>query len=202
MDGRVETLEEREDEGGLARARLPAHEHEPPLAGGGVAVELLEPAELLVAADDSDRRTAGDLRPPPTRRARRRGARRRRLRGERRVLLQDPALELTQTLRGLDAELVVELLPERLVRVERLGLAARPVERQHQLLPQPLPQGVARGERVELGNEHRMPAERQICVDPLLEEPEPHLLEPGGFGRRERLVQLGERRPAPERQRL
>ena len=202
VDGRVETLEEREDEGGLARARLPAHEHEPPLAGGGVARRT---ARAGRAPGRGRRLRPADGRRPPSAAdptGRGGGARRRRLRGERRVLLQDPALELTQMLRGLDAELVGELLPERLVRVERLGLAARPVERQHQLLPQPLPQGVARGERVELGNEHRMPAERQICVDPLLEEPEPHLLEPGGFGRRERLVQLGERRPAPERQRL
>ena len=58
-------------------------------------------------------------------------------------------------------------------------------------------------EGLELGDERRLPTERELCVHPLLEHREPQLLEP--FARRlgERLVgEIGERRPAPELERV
>ena len=64
---------------------------------------------------------------------------------ELRILIQDRALELLQPPAGLEAELVGEH-PARLpVHVERLRLAARAVEGEHELSAQTLPQRVLRG---------------------------------------------------------
>ena len=58
-------------------------------------------------------------------------------------------------------------------------------------------------EGLELGDERRVPAEREVGLDPLLERREPQLLEPLDGRARERLVgEVGERRPAPELERL
>ena len=89
------------------------------------------------------------------------------------------------------------------VHVERLGLAARAVEREHQLPAQPLTQREPLDERLELGDELRALAELEVGVDPLLERLEPQLLEPADLALGERLEgEVGERRATPERQRL
>ena len=60
-----------------------------------------------------------------------------------------------------------------------------------------------RDERLQLADERAVPAEREIGVDPVLERGEPELLEPVRLRPRERLVrEVGERRAAPERERL
>ncbi len=58
-------------------------------------------------------------------------------------------------------------------------------------------------ERLQLGDELGVPAEREIGLDPLLEHDRAELLEPGDLGLRERLVQeVRERGAAPEAERL
>ena len=58
-------------------------------------------------------------------------------------------------------------------------------------------------QRLELADQRRVPAEREIRVDPVLERRQALLLEPGSLGLRERLVrEVRQRRSAPQRQRL
>jgi hypothetical protein len=101
------------------------------------------------------------------------------------------------------ARLDPELLDERGARVavglERLGLAACSVEREHQLRAEGLPQRMRRDERLELADELRRAAPGEVGIDPLLLRGEPELLQPRGL---ERKVDVGERRPAPEREGL
>ena len=120
---------------------------------------------------------------------------------ERRVLLQHEPLELLQPRRRVDPELFLQHPPEALERLQRLRMPAAAVEREHQLPLQPLPERMAADEGVELGDELRVTAERQLGVDALLQArqvllDEPRLLQPS-----ERLVELGERRAAPQRER-
>jgi hypothetical protein len=58
-------------------------------------------------------------------------------------------------------------------------------------------------EPFELGRELPVPAERELRLDPLLDGLDAQLLEPGALGGREWIVcELGQRRPAPEVERL
>ena len=52
---------------------------------------------------------------------------------ERRVLVEDPALELLQLRRGLEAELLGQVRARLLVRAERFRLSAGAIEREHVL---------------------------------------------------------------------
>src|SRR5581483_6028065 len=95
-----------------------------------------------------------------------RALRSRRLREfERWILAQNRALQLLQRCTRLDPQLVDERAPGCLVRGERLGLAARPVEREHQLAAQALAEGVLGRERVELRDERGVAAEGEVGVD-------------------------------------
>jgi hypothetical protein len=55
-----------------------------------------------------------------------------------RVGAQDPLLECAQLRPWVDAKLVGELPPGLLVDLERVGLPAGPVQREHELAAQPL----------------------------------------------------------------
>ena len=70
---------------------------------------------------------------------------------ERGIVRQDRALERLQRLRRLEPEAPDERLPRRAVGLERLGLAARAVEREHLLPAEALAQRVLGDERLELG---------------------------------------------------
>jgi hypothetical protein len=116
---------------------------------------------------------------------------------------QDPALELAQLRPRLDAELAGQPVAGLLHRVERVGLAAGAIEREHPLAHEPLAQRVIAGEVVELGQKLRAGPAFEVGLDALLDCRQPPLLEPLGLGIRERLVEdVGERRPAPHGQRL
>ena len=122
---------------------------------------------------------------------------------ERRVLAEDRLLELAQRGARLDPELLDEHAARLLVRLERLGLPAAAVEREHQLAAEPLAERVLGDQRLELGDEVGVGAERELGVDQILQRRRRELLEPRGLAKRERLEeQVGERRPAPERERL
>ena len=122
---------------------------------------------------------------------------------ERALLAQDRAVERLQLRPGLDPELLDERPPRIVVGGERLGLAAAPVEREHQVRAQPLAQRVRADERLDLGHELGVRAQLEVGGDPLLEHAEAQILEPVDLGLRERLqLHVGQRRPAPERERL
>ena len=117
------------------------------------------------------------------------------------ILLQHRLMEVPQGAPGLDAELVDKCSPCRLVRIERLGLATGAVEREHQVADERLAVRVVAHQAVELRHELRVAASSEISVDSFLQAREVEFLQP----RDRRLCgvligELGERRPAPERQ--
>jgi hypothetical protein len=61
---------------------------------------------------------------------------------------------------------------------------------------------VLRHQRGELANQRGVPAERQLGLDPVLQARLAQLLQPPGLDRGERLVELRQRRPAPQRERV
>jgi hypothetical protein len=95
---------------------------------------------------------------------------------EPRVLAQHRTLQPLERRARLDPQLVDEHAAGRLVGGQRLGLAARPVEREHQLPAQTLAEGVLRRERVELRGQCGVTAEGEVCVDPHLDREQVHLL--------------------------
>jgi hypothetical protein len=89
------------------------------------------------------------------------------------------------------------------VRVERVGLTAVAVQREHELSPYPLSEGVLRHDRLELADDLAVAAEREVGLEPILERVLVQARQPGGLGDRPGLVrELGEGIAAPERQRL
>ena len=104
---------------------------------------------------------------------------------------------------GVEAELAIERLARIAVGLERLGLAAGPVERQHQLRPQSFAGWMVRDQPLQLRDQRLVAAEGEVGLDPILDRDQPRLLEPGDLVLGERLIgEVGERRPAPERERL
>ena len=122
---------------------------------------------------------------------------------ERRVVGEDRCVQALQRLAGVDAEFAGEQFADPLVGGERVGLPAAAVQRQHELAVQPLPQRMPGGQLLQLGDERVVPAERQVGVDPGLQNGEPQFLQPGGLGPGEGVVgQVGQHRAAPQIQRL
>ena len=89
------------------------------------------------------------------------------------------------------------------VGVERLGLAAAAVQREHALGVQPLAQRVLGQQRVDLADELVMAPGGEVRVDRELRGGEPQLLEPADLRVGERLVgDVRERIAAEQRERL
>ncbi len=128
------------------------------------------------------------------------GSRHRRHRGRQRgVLGEDAPLEVLQGPSGLDAQLLGEGAAAGGVPLERLGLAAAPVEREHELATQPLAQRVLLDERLELAHEVAVAPELEVRLDPLLQAGEARFLEAGDLALGPLLIgEVGERRPAPQ----
>ena len=116
------------------------------------------------------------------------------------VLTQHRQLEGAELGRRLDAQLLVERRAERAVRRQRVGLAAGAVQREHEQPPGALAQRVRRDEPLELGHERAVLAAGQVGVDAVLQGAEAQVLQARALTGRERLAELGERRPAPQRQ--
>ncbi len=120
-----------------------------------------------------------------------------------RVVAENLLLQRAQRGARLEPELVAQRMSERVVVLERVGLSACPVEREHRLCVQPLAQRVVGGEREDLTERLVVTAEGELRVDPLLERDQPQLLEALGFGLGELLVgELAVGTAAPEAQRL
>ena len=119
------------------------------------------------------------------------------------VLAENRGLELAQLRAGIDAKLLDEGLACSAVGSERVRLATRAVEREHELRAGALAQRLGLDERLELGDELGVTAQCQVGIDALLDDDGSQLLEARDLRLRERLVdEVGERRPAPERERL
>jgi hypothetical protein len=128
-----------------------------------------------------------------------RGRRRGRVALERRILAEDPARELTELRRRLDAELVDQQATAFVVEADGLCLPASPVERKHQLCAKLLAQRVCGDELFELADKRPVPAEPQVGVDPPLERSQPELLQAADRGLGKRVVgEIRERRPSPQ----
>ena len=84
---------------------------------------------------------------------------------------------------------------------QRVRLATGAVEREHQQLTSPFPQRVLADEGLELGDDVRVTAQLDVRRDPLLVRDEAQLVQPADLGLRPVVErELGERRPAPERE--
>jgi hypothetical protein len=173
----------------LADAGLPLHEEEATAAGVGIVEAGEQVGKLAFSADERAPRRLADT-----------GV----LDGiEGRVLAEDRLLELAKSPGGLNSELVDQVTASVPVRLERLGLPVGPVERQHQLRPEPLAQGMLARERVELGHELSGFAQLQPRGEQLFDRSESQLLEAADLGLCPGLVgRVGKRRPAPERKRI
>src|SRR5439155_9474528 len=114
-------------------------------------------------------------RAPETPRPIRRGRRDRRAQTS--VLLEDAPLELPQLSARLEAELVHKPAPARLVGGERIRLPRGPIEAEHQLGEQTLPERVLGDEPLELTHQLRAAPELELGVNPGLERQQPPLLE-------------------------
>src|SRR5262249_24121562 len=118
---------------------------------------------------------------------------------ERRVLAQDGALELLQRLPGIEAELGDQRLAGPAIRLECLRLAAAAVEGEHQLPAEPLTQRLACDQHLELADQLRVTAEREVGIDPILHGGGSQILESSRLVRRPPLVgEAPERIPPPE----
>ena len=160
------------------------HEVDRPVAG-----DLVGDAEVA-AARVADRRVPGRRRP-------------RRRQVQARVLAEDAQFELHQRGSRVDTELLDKRPAPALERVQRVGLPAAAIEREHQLAAQALAEQVLADERLELRHQVVMAAERQIGVDSILERGQPELIQPGDLALCEPLaVKIGQRFSAPERKRL
>ena len=144
------------------------------LVPDGLGEQQLMPAEPGQAPPDPDEPV--ELRPVPRceqHRAaipgRRRKPRMARTR-ESGVLLQDPGLELLERGRGLEAERLDQGRASRAELLERLGLAAGAVERDHQLAAQALVQRVFRDELLELWDESGAAPELELRFQALLRD--------------------------------
>ena len=107
----------------------------------------------------------------------------------------------------LGARLDPELLDEHLARVavglQRVGLAAAAIQREHQLRVQPLAPRVLAGELLKLADQFGVAPGGEVGLDAHLHGREVLLLQARDLSRRERRGgELGQRRPPPQPQRL
>ena len=86
-------------------------------------------------------------------------------------------LELAQRPPRLDPELGQERSPRGAVCLERLGLPAGAVQREHELGAEPFPQRVPRDEPFQLRHELVVSAECELGLDPVLQRADVQLFE-------------------------
>jgi hypothetical protein len=105
---------------------------------------------------------------------------------EHRVLAEDPLLQPLQLLARFDPELLHQLRPRPAIGGQRVGLAAGPVQRQHQLSVEGFAEGVRTGQGFEFGDQLAVPAHLELGLDPLLQRGQPEVLQTlgGSCGKR------------------
>src|SRR6187551_3294721 len=117
-------------------------------------------------------------------------------------MVEDRSLEALELIVRLEPELLGQQPPARAVDLERVRLAAAAVEREHQLAPQTLAQGMLGDAGLELGDDRAVASELEHRLESPLEGLETKLLETPDLALGEvRERELDEGRPAPEGQR-
>ena len=120
-----------------------------------------------------------------------------------RVLDQDGLLQPLQPRRRIDPQLLGQHRPGRLVHLQGVGLPPRPVQRQHQLAPQPLPGRMLGHQPLQLPDQPGVVAGGQPQLHQRLDRPQVQLLQPGRLGQGPGLVgELGQGRGPPQPERL
>jgi hypothetical protein len=149
---------------GLAQAGPAGHQNHPAMAIGGPCPGGPQPGQLG--------RPAHKWRPDRLQRLRQRrarGPRSRRRQIQPRVLGQDRGMQPAQLRPGIDAQLLDQDRPGPLVGKERIGLPTRPVQRQQQLGPQPLPQRLVTDQPLQLGHQLPVPPQPQVGLEAILQ---------------------------------
>ena len=119
------------------------------------------------------------------------------------VLGEHGLLDLPQRGPRVDAELLGQDRARPLVRAQRVGLTARPVQRGHELGPEALAERILLHQRFELTDQLRVPAEQQVGVDAVFDCREPRLFESGDHRSREGVVrEVDECGAAPQCERV
>ncbi len=167
-----------------ACVRGPGHlDGQPRLAGtagadhrrqAGPLEQLGDVAHLAVAPDERRQRRP-EVAVAPARRRRRHG--RGRIDEQRRVVSQHGRLQALQLGSGFQPELLGQRDAPVLVDPQRVRLSPGPIQRHHQLGPQPLAQGMLGDQGVEFGDELCVTSHGQLDVNPLLRERQPKLVE-------------------------
>jgi hypothetical protein len=108
--------------------------------------------------------------------------------------LEDPSLELLELRRRVDPQLVREQVLRPPIGVERFGLPAGPVARQHQMPPQTLTHRMLDDDALELGQHLGVVADREPRTEEILDRRHAELVEPSDLaGQRRGLGQIAER---------
>jgi hypothetical protein len=117
-------------------------------------------------------------------------------------MAKDRRLQRPKRRPGLDPELLAEKAAQLLEASEGIGLAPGTVEGQHSLAPQSLTEGVLTSQTLEFAGQLAMASNLQVRFDPPFERGEAGLFEARRLALSERKVEeVGERRPAPQRER-
>ena len=82
------------------------------------------------------------------------------------IVVEDPALEVQQMRRGLEAELLGQVRTRLLVRTERFRLTAGAVEREHVLRAEALVDRELLAQHLQLSDQLRVTPERELGLDP------------------------------------
>jgi len=101
---------------------------------------------------------------------------------ERDILPENLLLDVLKLGRWIDPEFCGEHLTRSLVSRERVTLAARTVQGNHQVSPRPLPERMVSDEPLQLGDEVVMPSKGQVGTYPLLDGGDAHFFQAGDLG--------------------
>jgi len=121
---------------------------------------------------------------------------------KRRVVVEDPSLQVGERGTRREPQLSIERCPQPGEALQRLRVTAGSVQAEHRLSLQPFAERVAIGQRAYLADQIMIPAEGELRVDAILLGEEPPLIEPRRLHRRSgEITEAAEGRPPPQRQR-
>ena len=196
-EARRRAVGELEREVRLADAAWPGQREQPHV---GVGEQLGGGQEVLVAAEQRRRRHGQRGGEHGLHGGRGRHGR---VELERRILGEDRRFEPLELRARVQAEILDQDVAGAAVGVERVGLAAGAVEREHQLRVQALAEGVLGGEALQLGGDDGVAAEREVVLEPLLERVQAGAHQPVGLDRAgPEQRRVAQRRAAEQRERL
>ena len=117
-----------------------------------------------------------------------------------RILHEYLLLQLAKRQARLEPEPLDQQRPRLRVDRERVSLAPRAVESEHQLPAKAFVQRMRPNQAIQFANEPGMPPQREVALDPLLERREAQLLEPARLGEQKSVAgSVRERVSAPQR---